>query len=116
MRPLHPAFRGRRLATFVVAMAVALTLGSPAQAAWVSQETGTIACGSNNIAVRIRHTAHLGSVYVPGGTLQDTNWIDQGTVTWTETTLESGTKTWKAAGSYGALVDTVGTYAYCWGN
>ena len=108
--------RRMKLTTLAVALAATLTLALPAEAAWVTQESGTIACGTNNIAVRIRHSAHLGSVYVPTATFRDSNWIDQGIVTWTETTLQSGTRSWKATGSYGALVDTVGTYAFCWGN
>ncbi len=108
--------RRMKLTTLTVALAATLTLALPAQAAWVTQETGTIACGTNNIGVRIRHSAHGSAVDVPIGTYRDYNWISQGTALWTETTLVSGTKTWKAWGYAGGLIDTVGTYAFCWGN
>ncbi len=108
--------RPGRFVTLCTALAMTLILALPAQAAWVTQESGTIACGTNNIAVRVRHSAHGSAVDVPVGTLRDYNWTGQGTATWTETTLVSGTKTWKAWGYSGGLIDTVGTYAFCWGN
>lgn len=94
----------------VVSMLV-LAIALPALAAY--SDSGTVACGGNNIYVRSR-TYGEGTVQVPSGTVIDTINYGSYTVQYNYTFL-TGTRTWKVH-AWGGDVDVAQTYASCWGS
>lgn len=76
-------------------------------------DSGTVVCGSNDIAVTHR-TYDYTVIQVPSGTTIDTRDYDDYTTS-TTTTLIAGTKTWRVL-SWEGGVDASATYAFCWGN
>ena len=94
-------------------IAALLVFQSVVPALAYGSDSGTVYCGTNDVAVRHR-TYDYTVIQVPSGTTIDTRNYASYTTS-TTTTLTSATKTWRVL-SWEGGVDAAATYGFCWGN